>query len=91
MQVNFDNNLFRVPSYKVGEEVLFFSPVSGEFARGFIGNVSTFTDSNQNAISYLIMLDEQRGVPNIPEALIFDDIKDASSWIKEVQEKLIKM
>lgn len=91
MQVNFDSNLFRVPAYKVGEEVLFFSPVSGEFAKGFIGNISTFTDTNQNAISYLIMLDEQRCVPNVPEALVFDNTKDASSWIKEVQEKLMRV
>lgn len=91
MQVNLGNNLFKVPAYKVGEEVIFFSYVSGEFAKGFIGNVSTFTDNNQNAINYLVMLDEQRGVPNVPEALVFDSFKEANDWIREVQEKLVKM
>lgn len=91
MQVNFDSNLFRVPAYKVGEEVIFFSHVSGEFVKGFIGNISTYTDNNQNAINYTIMLDEQRGVPNIPQALVFSSFKEANDWIREVQEKLVKM
>lgn len=34
------------------------------------------------------MIDENKGVPNIPEALVFDDISDAYDWTKSLQMSL---
>ena len=91
MQVNLNNNKFKVPRHNVGDEVLAFSYISGRFFRGWIGNINLYCDANQCAINYTVMIDEQKGVPNVPEALIFDNFSDAQTWIKSTQEKLMNI
>lgn len=82
------NNKFKLPRYQVGDEVLAFSHISGQFFRGYIGQIQTYTDRNQNSITYLVMIDETKGVPNVPEAMIFNSCTDAYEWTKELQKKL---
>lgn len=92
MQVEFNpNDKFKVPRYRVGDEVLAFSHISGEFFKGWIGQIQTYTDKNQNSITYLVMIDEQKGVPNVPEALVFESFKDAEKWTRDIQKKLVKI
>lgn len=83
MQVNFSGkeNQFKVPHYKVGDEVLAFSHISGKFFVGTISAVTSYTDNNQSVVNYTIMIDEVKGVPNVPEELVFDDKDDAKEWI----------
>lgn len=93
MQVNFsgNENQFKVPHYKVGDEVLAFSHISGKFFTGTISAVTSYADTNQSVVNYTIMIDEVKGVPNIPEALVFDDISDAYDWTKALQVDLSTM
>lgn len=90
MQVNFSGkeNQFKVPHYKVGDEVLAFSYISGKFFFGTVSAVNSYADTNQSIINYTIMIDENKGVPNISEALVFDDISDAYDWTKSLQMDL---
>lgn len=90
MQVNFNGkeNQFKIPHYKVGDEVLAFSYISGKFFFGTISAVNSYADTNQSIVNYTIMIDENKGVPNIPEALVFDDISDAYDWTKSLQMDL---
>lgn len=90
MQVNFNGkeNQFKVPHYKVGDEVLAFSYISGKFFVGNIGSVNSYADNNQSIVNYTIMIDENKGVPNIPEALVFDDINDAKEWVNSLRMEL---
>lgn len=90
MQVNFNGkeNQFKVPHYKVGDEVLAFSYISGKFFFGTVSAVNSYADTNQSIINYTIMIDENKGVPNISEALVFDDISDAYDWTKSLQMDL---
>lgn len=90
MQVNFSGkeNQFKVPHYKVGDEVLAFSYISGKFFFGTVSAVNSYADTNQSIINYTIMIDENKGVPNIPEPLVFDDISDAYDWTKSLQMDL---
>ena len=83
MQVNFNGkeNQFKVPNYKVGDEVLAFSHISGKFFVGTISAVTSYADNNQSVVNYTIMIDETKGVPNIPEALVFDNKDDAKEWV----------
>lgn len=83
MQVNFSRkeNDFKVPHYKVGDEVLAFSHISGKFFTGTISAVTSYADTNQSVVNYTIMIDEVKGVPNVPEALVFDDKDDAKEWV----------
>lgn len=83
MQVNFNGkeNQFKVPHYKVGDEVLAFSYISGKFFVGTISAVNSYADINQSIVNYTIMIDENKGVPNVPEALVFDDVNDAKEWV----------
>lgn len=83
MQVNFNGkeNQFKVPHYKVGDEVLAFSYISGKFFVGKISAVNSYSDTNQSAVNYTIMIDENKGVPNVPEALVFDNKDDAKDWV----------
>lgn len=93
MQVNFNRkeNQFKVPHYKVGDEVLAFSHISGTFFIGTISAITSYVDNNQSVVNYNIMIDENKGVPNIPEALVFDDISDAYDWTKSLQMDISTM
>lgn len=93
MQVNFSRkeNDFKVPHYKVGDEVLAFSHISGKFFTGTISAVTSYADTNQSVVNYTIMIDEVKGVPNVPEALVFDDKEDARIWIKSMEQDLVIM
>lgn len=83
MQVNFSRkeNDFKVPHYKVGDEVLAFSHISGKFFTGTISAVTSYADTNQSVVNYTIMIDEVKGVPNVPEELVFDNKDDAKEWV----------
>lgn len=93
MQVSFNKNenQFKVPHYKVGDEVLAFSHISGKFFTGTISAVTSYADTNQSVVNYTIMIDEVKGVPNVPEALVFDDKEDARIWIKSMEQDLAIM
>lgn len=90
MQVNFNRkeNQFKVPHYKVGDEVLAFSHISGKFFVGTVSAVNSYADTNQSVINYTIMIDETKGVPNVPEALVFDDVNDAKEWVNSLRMEL---
>lgn len=90
MQVNFNGkeNQFKAPHYKVGDEVLAFSYISGKFFVGNIGSVNSYADNNQSIVNYTIMIDENKGIPNVPEALVFDDINDAKEWVNSLRMEL---
>ena len=83
MQVSFSKkeNEFKVPHYKVGDEVLAFSHISGKFFVGTINAVTSYADNNQSVVNYTIMIDETKGVPNVPEELVFDNKEDAKEWV----------
>lgn len=83
MQVNFGRkeNEFKVPHYKVGDEVLAFSYISSKFFVGTISAVTSYVDNNQSVVNYTIMIDETKGVPNVPEELVFDNKDDAKDWV----------
>ena len=83
MQVSFNKNenQFKVPHYKVGDEVLAFSHISGKFFFGTISAVNSYADTNQSIVNYTIMIDETKGVPNVPEELVFDNKEDAKEWV----------
>lgn len=83
MQVNFNGkeNQFKVPHYKVGDEVLAFSYISGKFFVGTVSAVNSYADTNQSFVNYTIMIDENKGVPNVPGALVFDNKEDAKDWV----------
>lgn len=90
MQVNFNGkeNQFKVPHYKVGDEVLAFSYISGKFFVGKIGSVNSYADNNQSIVNYTIMINENKGVPNVPEALVFDNKEDAKEWVNSLRTEL---
>ena len=90
MQVNFNGkeNQFKVPHYKVGDEVLAFSYISGRFFVGNISSVNSYVDNNQSIVNYTIMIDETKGIPNVPEALVFDNKDDAREWVKSLDMEL---
>lgn len=90
MQVNFNGkeNQFKVPHYQVGDEVLAFSHISGKFFVGTISAVNSYADTNQSVVNYTIMIDENKGVPNVPEALVFDNKDDAKEWVKALNMEL---
>ena len=93
MQVKFGRkeNQFKVPHYKIGDEVLAFSHISGKFFVGTISAITSYADNNQSVVNYTIMIDETKGVPNVPEALVFDNKDDAKEWINELAKDLINL
>lgn len=93
MQVNFNGkkNQFKVPHYKVGDEVLAFSHISSTFFIGTISAVISYVNTNQSVVNYTIMIDKTEGVPNVPEALVFDNKEDAKEWINALNKDLINI
>ena len=90
MQVNFNGkeNQFKVPHYKVDDEVLAFSYISGKFFVGTISAVNSYVDNNQSVVTYTIIIDENKYVPNVPEALVFDNKDAAREWVKGLDMEL---
>lgn len=90
MQVSFNKNenQFKVPHYKVGDEVLAFSHISGKFFVGKISAVNSYADDNQSVVNYTIMIDETKGIPNVPEELVFDNKDDAKEWVISLEMML---
>lgn len=90
MQVNFSRkeNQFKLPHYQIGDEVLAFNYISGTFFIGTISAVTSYADNNQSVVNYTIMIDENKGVPNVPEALVFDNKEDAKEWVKALDMEL---
>lgn len=90
MQVNFNGkeSQFKVPHYKVGDEVLAFNHISGKFFVGTVSAVNSYADANQSVVDYTIMIDETKGVPNVPEALVFDNKDDTREWVKALDMEL---
>ena len=93
MRVSFSKreNEFKVPHYKIGDEVLAFSHISGKFFVGTISAITSYADTNQSVVNYTIMIDENKGVPNVPEELVFDNKDDAKEWINELDKDLINI
>lgn len=94
MQVDFNKaipGMFKMPRYIIGDEVLAFSHISGKFFVGTISAVTSYADNNQSVVNYTIMIDETKGVPNVPEALVFDNKEDARIWIKSMEQDLAIM
>ena len=90
MQVSFNKNenQFKVPHYKVGDEVLAFSHISVKFFVGKISAVNSYADDNQSVVNYTIMIDETKGIPNVPEELVFDNKDDAKEWVISLEMML---
>ena len=93
MQVNFNRkeNQFKVPHYKVGDEVLAFSYISGKFFVGTISTVTSYADNNRTVVHSTIMSEETKCLPNVPETLVFDNKEDAKEWINELDRELINI
>ena len=75
MQVNFNGkeNQFKVPHYKVVDEVLAFSHISGKFFVGTVSAVNSYADTNQSVVNYTI---------------VFDNKDDAREWVKALDMEL---
>ena len=67
------------------------SYISGKWCFGRISDVNSYAGKRQRAGKYSIMVDEKKGVPNVPEALVFDDKEDAKEWINELDRELINL
>ena len=81
----------KVPDYKVGDEVLAFSYISGKFFVGTVSAVNSYADTNQSIVNYTIIIDENKGVPNVTEALVFDNKEDAKELINALDRELINI
>ena len=88
VSLNKNENQFKVPHYKVGDEVLAFSHISGKFFVGTVSAVNSYADTNQSVVNYTIMIDETKGIPNVPEALVFDNKDYAREWVKALDMEL---
>ncbi len=71
--------------------VLAFSYISGKFFTGIISAVTSYADNNQSVVNYTIMIDENKGLPNVSEALVFDNKEDAKEWINTLDKDLINI
>ncbi len=93
MQVNFNNNNddaegIKIPKHDVGQRVLFFDHVKGEFAYGVVVQFQLVKTEQYQTIAYGIKTDDDNILPCIPESLIFDSDIAARDWFHYVEDKL---
>ena len=94
MQVNFNNNYvegIKIPKHDVGQRVLFFDHVKGEFAYGEVVQFQLVKTEQYQTIAYGIKTDDDNILPCIPESLVFDNDVTAKDWFHYVEDKLNKL
>ena len=95
MQVNFNNNDdvegIKIPKHDVGQRVLFFDHVKGEFAYGVVVQFQLVKTEQYQTIAYGIRTYDNNVLPCIPESLIFTDRNKAKDWINKVNKELDKI
>ena len=96
MQVNFNNNNddvegIKIPKHDVGQRVLFFDHVKGEFAYGVVVQFQLVKTEQYQTIAYGIKTDDDNILPCIPESLVFDNDVIARDWLNYVEDKLNKL
>ena len=95
MQVNFNNNNdvegIKIPKHDVGQRVLFFDHVKGEFAYGEVVQFQLVKTEQYQTIAYGIRTYDNNVLPCIPESLIFTDRNKAKDWINKVNKELDKI
>lgn len=95
MQVNFNNNDdvegIKIPKHDVGQRVLFFDHVKGEFAYGVVVQFQLVKTEQYQTIAYGIKTDDDNVLPCIPESLVFDSGIAAKGWFYYVEDKLNRL
>lgn len=96
MQVNFNinsNNVegIKIPKHDVGQRVLFFDHIKGEFAYGEVVQFQLVKTEQYQTVAYGIKTNDDNILPYIPESLIFDNDVAAKDWIVNVRDKLKKL
>ena len=95
MQVSFNNNDdvegIKIPKHDVGQNVLFFDHVKGEFAYGVIVQFQLVKTEQYQTIAYGIRTDDDNVLPCIPESLVFTDRDKAKDWIDNVRKEVDKL
>ena len=95
MQVNFNNNDdvegIKIPKHDVGQRVLFFDHVKGEFAYGVVVQFQLVKTEQYQTIAYGIRTYDDNVLPCIPESLVFTDRNKAKDWIDKVNKELDKI
>lgn len=94
MQVNFNNNDtegIKIPKHDVGQRVLFFDHVKGEFAYGEVVQFQLVKTEQYQTVAYGIRTYDDNVLPCIPESLVFTDRNKAKDWIDKVNKELDKI
>ena len=95
MQVNFNNNDdvegIKIPKHDVGQRVLFFDHVKGEFAYGVVVQFQVVKTEQYQTIAYGIKTDDDNILPCIPESLVFSSGITAKDWLNYIEDKLYKL
>lgn len=95
MQVNFNNNDdvegIKITKHDVGQRVLFFDHVKGEFAYGVVVQFQLVKTEQYQTVAYGIKTDDNNVLPCIPESLVFDSGIAAKGWFYYVEDKLNRL
>ena len=95
MQVNFNNNDdvegIKIPKHDVGQRVLFFDHVKGEFAYGVVVQFQLVKTEQYQTVAYGIRNTNDNILPCIPESLIFCSGIAAKGWLHYVEDELNKL
>ena len=95
MQVNFNNNNdvegIKIPKHDVGQRVLFFDHVKGEFAYGEVVQFQLVKTEQYQTVAYGIKTNDDNVLPCIPESLVFGSVIAAKGWFHYVTDKLNKL
>ena len=95
MQVNFNNNNdvegIKIPKHDVGQRVLFFDHVKGEFAYGEVVQFQLVKTEQYQTVAYGIKTNNDNILPCIPESLVFNTYINARDWLCYIEDKLDKL
>lgn len=90
MQYSLSNNKSQPSKFGIGDKTTFLNLVTGKFASGTIESINNYKNETSQETTYRFKLNEDHGVQNVPECLVFSTRNEAIEWLNSLYAQLTK-
>lgn len=90
MLYSFNSNKTQPSKFGIGDKTTFLNLVTGKFASGTIESINNYKNEVSQETTYRFKLDEEHGVQNVPECLVFATRDEAIKWVNLLHTQLTK-
>lgn len=90
MQYSLSNNKTKPSKFGIGDKTTFLNLATGKFASGTVECINNYKNESFQETTYRFKLDEEHGVQNVPERLVFSTRNEAIEWVNSLHAQLIR-